>query len=88
MKLVLHYLPTLHHKLHSFELGDVGQGISRDRHQIGESSGGDRANAIFPAHQPGGLRSCSPDRLRGLHAKLHQVFEFFGLGAMRKRADP
>src|SRR5581483_1854269 len=49
---------VLHHEINFFERGDISQWISRNRHNVGQLAGFDRAYLVLDVHERGCIRGC------------------------------
>ena len=66
--------------------GHVLQRIALHRHQVGVQARLDRADAVAPAEQVGGVPGGGLDRLHRRHAPLHHVGELLAVPAVRIHA--
>jgi hypothetical protein len=68
-KIVPHDFAAFHRQANELEFGDVGEGMARDRDQVGKFAGLNRSNTVLPAPQfcsVGGDRAKDFERLFGV----------------------
>src|SRR6188474_1976680 len=63
--------PPKHDSRNALRVADVGEGISIDKQQIGDTPRLNRSDGVTEVHELGGYSRCTFDGLEGRHAELH-----------------
>src|SRR5215469_2066767 len=89
-KIIADDLAALHHEAHTFEFGDVGDGITADRDEVSEFSGLDRADAILPAQHFRSIDRYGANRIQRRQSCTGQVDKRpdTGLSTRLSRIEP